>query len=298
MKKIQIDKNILYQLYIIEQKSSNEIGKILNCSGSHIVHCLSKYNIKTRNNKERGKIQEKFYKKYTKNKDFFSKPTIKNCYWAGFIAADGCISNNNAKQKLSICVQSLDRIILEQFIKDIKYNGIILDRITKPTSKSFIQKEYYQSTVQICDSTEIIDDLKKHWNITERKSLTLQPPNLIKLEHKLAYIIGYIDGDGSIGINITKYNKNILSLRILGTKELLNWIIDTFSCIENNKYKRKNIFQRNKIYVIDYSDNRGYYILQNLIKFIKKHKLPILKRKWNKIEEYEQQKINLASSMG
>ncbi|NYO85812.1 hypothetical protein G4A66_28110, partial [Escherichia coli] len=60
---------------------------------------------------------------YKRNDSYFSTPNLENCYWAGFIAADGNIRQNN--QTFAIALAKKDRQHLEQFKKNIQYTGPI-----------------------------------------------------------------------------------------------------------------------------------------------------------------------------
>ena len=50
------------------------------------------------------------------NHDFFSKNTLKSCYWAGFIAADGCVFKNQVR--LALAEKDIDHLRL--FKKDLR----------------------------------------------------------------------------------------------------------------------------------------------------------------------------------
>lgn len=62
-------------------------------------------------------------RKYSINKEYFKYINEENCYWAGFIAADGNISRD--MRKLSIKLSIKDKELLENFIKDIEYTNEI-----------------------------------------------------------------------------------------------------------------------------------------------------------------------------
>ncbi len=150
-------------------------------------------------------------RKYSYNRQYFSKPNIENCYWAGFISGDGCVSrvtiNNKLYWTLAIQLCTKDKNILEYFQEDIDYTGLIFDKIIINNYKDkgrLLKDKYYSSVLRINSAKPIIDDLNKYWNITPRKSLTLQPPN-INGDLSLSYIVGYIDADGCIGLYNKKY---------------------------------------------------------------------------------------------
>lgn len=80
-------------------------------------------------------------------------------------------------------------------------------------------------------SKQIVDDLKHHFNITPAKSYTLQPPNLHDLELIDSYIIGLIDGDGSIGFQRVKNRRNSFYIFLVGTPEVLSFVKHRFEQI-------------------------------------------------------------------
>ena len=221
-------------------------------------------------------------KKYTYNEEFFKTPTEENCYVAGLIASDGCLYKDNSCKNyiFKLAFKESDKYLLEEFRLSVKYDGNIgyYKQNTCPMSQiriSGIQNNW-------------LLDLNQHWNITPRKSLTLKPPNITDINLCLAYIIGYIDGDGSICIfNIKQQNKKIISLSIEGTFEVLNWISQILSNLEDKKYKLLIPYKRKdrNTYELSYNKQRAYKLLHHLNKIQVPFKL---KRKWNKIEEYEQ----------
>lgn len=64
--------------------------------------------------------------KYLLNKTFFRDFNELTCYWAGFIAADGCLRQN--WRTLNFCLNAKDIEHLESFSKDI---GDFRDRLIK-----------------------------------------------------------------------------------------------------------------------------------------------------------------------
>ena len=124
-------------------------------------------------------------KKHPVNVDFFKKRTPIVAYVLGFIAADGNICHSGRAHVLHIA--SDDKDIIEKIRPLMDYEGPIYKKIRGNGKISY--------SLRICDMT-IFLDLQK-LNITERKSLTLQPPILNKklVSH---FIRGYFDGDGSV----------------------------------------------------------------------------------------------------
>lgn len=160
-------------------------------------------------------IRRTGFRAYSLNYDYFAKPTNENCYWGGFIAADGCIARKPTP-RISIGLSKKDHEHLVRFAKCIEFSGPIFDRQVKLLGNIF-------PCSQICISVQqsTLDDLYNWFSVIERKSLVLQPPNLKLIEHVAPFIVGYIDGNGSIG-----YSKRDRSFRlgIRGSLAILTWV--------------------------------------------------------------------------
>lgn len=154
-------------------------------------------------------------RKYICNDNYFSTLTQQNSYWGGFIAADGNIDKYNNRLTISLAIK--DKIMLERFLSDLNSN----------------YKIYYSnnSGCIIVSSKQIVNDLKHHFNITPAKSYTLQPPNLIELKLIDSYIIGLIDGDGSIGFQHVKNKRDRFYISLVGTPEVLLFVKQRFEQI-------------------------------------------------------------------
>ena len=137
------------------------------------------------------------YRNYTRkhkiNDNFFEEINPKTAYWAGFIAADGNISKSN--NALTITLVDSDSEQLERFLKD--------------TAADYQVTHFERNGNAFCTihtvSQKMADDLNNNYNIIPAKSLILKAPN-IDWEDKEsidAYIIGLIDGDGTIGFQKT-----------------------------------------------------------------------------------------------
>lgn len=201
------------------------------------------------------------------NMSVLLKDNIESFYWIGFILADGHISNSK-------------RIKVEISIKDVKH----LKRF-----KNYIECNNMTINDKICrlsiQNKEICPKLCDKFDILSNK--THNPPNfnLYNFNEELIFslIIGFIDGDG----NITKLQKrNDCNLRIHLHKSWLGNLI----FIENFLYQYFGIEKNN---ILSKIGNDGYSILtisnNILLKNIKSEclrlSLPIMKRKWDKIDE-------------
>lgn len=214
--------------------------------------------------------------KYTHNQEYFSIPDEQNSYWAGFIGADGCIYKpKTGSYRLEVKLNTGDILHLETFKNEVKYTGTIHNSIQKSSRPN--RNNTYLSSVYIT-SNDICKNLLNNFNIGPRKTFTLKPPNLIKRKDILSYIIGYIDGDGNIAQNTGKY----LKIRILGTKELLEWINKQFNNI--GTISQPDMY-KNNTYLLQYFGQNCRNILKECKEHIKKHNLKVLNRKWNKVTE-------------
>lgn len=149
---------------------------------------------------------------------YFSKPSIRNSYWAGFIAADGCLTRNDA---LKLDLSARDRGHLEKLKSDLSFNGPIRDSLT--TTHSGREATYSCLAVW---SKDLLLDLKHNFNLTERKTLTLLPPYWLPGSMVEAFIVGLLDGDGCI--HTVDYSRRTLRLDVAGTLSVVLWVKESF----------------------------------------------------------------------
>lgn len=223
----------------------------------------------------RGRQRQYFF-----NHNYFSIPNVENSYWAGYIAADGCLYKCSNKPTLTLVCKKEDVEILESFKSATGATNKINLRKSGPikgfnSNKEYIRKE--QKVLKFFNCEKWTIDLCNHWNIIPRKTGILQPPNINIDKYIIAYICGYIDGDG--WITITNKNK-IFSLGLVGNYDLLIWIqtnlqrfLPTLSW-ESKPYKHVG-----NCYKLSYSCNKAV----SIFKFLKNQiDLPFrLNRKWN-----------------
>lgn len=132
-----------------------------------------------------------YNQKYSVNHNAFSRYTPESAYWAGFIAGDGCVyshglaNGNSTNNYLTVALQIKDANHLESFKSFLNYDGVL----------------YYKNTgtaVSITvNSIQIVEDLKRLYNITNRKTYDYLPPKNIPSEMLKYFVLGLIDADGS-----------------------------------------------------------------------------------------------------
>lgn len=215
----------------------------------------------------------KFEKRIGVNQNFFDEPNLLNYYWAGFIAADGCV-RGHPRNQLRIKLQFRDRNHLSQFSHDCLFEGGVKDTPDKT-----------QSYVEICGVKNWVCTLKENFNIIPNKTHVLEPPNLVVLEHMWSYIIGLIDGDGSIYFEIDRSLKPRIRLSFNGTESVLVWVRTLFDSYFPQRKKRYNPSQVLKrpgtktTYNYRLSGERAIESLS----FLSNFDVPKLYRKWSKV---------------
>lgn len=197
--------------------------------------------------------------KYIVNANFFGKMTKLSCYWAGYIAADGCIKCDG--KVLSFHCGPKDITHLELLKNNIEYSGPIY--------------YYDDGTAELSiHNLELCKSLTKNFNIVARKSLILEPPKL-SFDEALSYIVGYLDGDGCIS-----YSGDKLFASFRGTESILNWIKGYFDGI----YVGTHYCVSKPIYSCGYwSYTIGGNRAKEILTFLNKIDVPKMSRKWNKI---------------
>jgi hypothetical protein len=201
------------------------------------------------------------------NHNYFSKPTIENCYWAGFIAADGNVHNN----QLRIEIQSRDKLHLKVLKDCCSFSGEIHDN-SRLTESGYLSRT---STILV-SSSAWVRDLKENFNIIPKKTHVLVPPNIKKEEMLKAYIVGLIDGDGGI------YTYTYPIIQITGNSIIVSFVKEKldlwFPKSFRNRFPKVKLI-KNKTYCYSIGGERA----KDIILGLKKTEVPKLDRKWSKV---------------
>lgn len=145
------------------------------------------------------------------NKKAFSEESEEAYYIAGFIAADGNISDAN---DLYVCLNYDDTIILEKILKYLQSNH----KISSNTDK------YYRSQIGLRLPEDMATILQNKFNIIPRKSLIYTLPNITASPMFKHYLRGYFDGDGCICESFSNKNSTTATLytSIVGSNLFIN----------------------------------------------------------------------------
>ena len=246
------------------------IGKRMNLN-----HYKKKYGIPVyapgKSKHSRGK------RKHNINDDYFSVYTLENCYYAGFIAADGNI--NKRKSTLTISLSLKDKDFLTKFLENIESNYQVH---TGATREIFTYASIGVLSKKICN------DLETKFNITPQKSLTLVPPHIEDKALLDAFITGLLDGDGTISFVKKKLKGGDYSERmfvsLIGTKEMVEMVKQRFEEILGHKVSNLHHEKQysDNTYTIRISDSNARKIFLHYYGI----DVPKLERKWGK-EKYE-----------
>ena len=188
-------------------------------------------------------------------------------YWAGFLMADG----TTTKSRISLVLAKKDYGHLRKFGMFIEYRGKYTPQVVKG----------YKSFKMASMDTFTVPNIREKFGFRSRK--TENPPNSLPQgtgEQKLAFIVGFIDGDGSIRIGKGRRFCNI-GVKVHGSwlgmlRKMAGFVYHMAGC--ESGFPKLN--------------KEGYaeWTISNSIitKFLKRKvyelKLPVLKRKWQKID--------------
>lgn len=136
------------------------------------------------------------------NQRFFADFSVNSCYWAGLLAADGCVQHKSHHYQTTLGLKLSDEAHVRKFAAALGFDG----------------KLYHSHLAAITLSSDsMAQDLSKNFNIVPRKSLILEPPIQMPTEYAAHFIRGYIDGDGC-------FVSTRPQLTVLGTKAMMSWI--------------------------------------------------------------------------
>jgi len=155
-----------------------QIANLFDCGRTKVQTCLKKFGIK----RERAhpNLKEDYFKLIdTKDK----------AYWLGFLYADGYVTNGN-KGSYSIVLDlgQKDLRLIERFCDHIGAN--------KDKIKKRIHKKGYVSSKVTITSVKMVKNLEVY-GCTNKKSFTIELPELGSEELDMSFMMGYYDGDGS-----------------------------------------------------------------------------------------------------
>ncbi len=217
------------------------------------------------------------------NVDVLLNDSVQTYYYIGLLFADGYFTNK--KLQLNQCMKNKNMVY--KFAEYIGTENIKVYDENKPVE--ILGKKTMKHGQILCyvKDSKIIPMIKDKYDIQyeiHKKSKTYNPPSLsvfknISDDLFLSFLIGFIDGDGSI----YKSKNNGRSIVITSHK---NWN----AILEYWVYRLQKIFKvkLNKKIISEYKSCvrmrwHNSFVIDGLINFIYKNNLYICKSKWNKI---------------
>lgn len=160
-------------------------------------------------------------RKYDCNDDFFSQETEQSFYWAGFIAADGCVRIRDTQYSKIYTIELVQSGNEYNHILKLKNTLVALNpiHIRKCGISKIDNKNLLRCHFTIC-SKKVFDDLSK-FGIRPHKTKDHNFPDWL-VNHNLVrhFMRGYFDGDGGYYLNKTK-TPHQMTVRVCGTLEFL-----------------------------------------------------------------------------
>lgn len=232
--------------------------KCPKCNKTQNYSSNSAFWLAKRNNSKCRNCSTTEYAKRKGDVSFLLDESLESYYWIGFILADGHISNG----RLTIGLSNKDRDHLEKFA-----NKSNIEVFTYKRSSGYSENSDF-CKISIMNKG-VLSVLTDKYSIYNNK--TENPPVLTELygDKLEALKIGFIDGDGNIK-NLHNRKDFQISIQVHS-----NWI-------------------NNLIYMFGsaYINKRGYAVTcisntitcKELKKFAIKNNLPVMKRKWDKVD--------------
>lgn len=218
-------------------------------------------------------------RKYFVNDNYFDILSPQACWLLGLLASDGSI-NKDRFIKIS---QSGDEGLkcINYVKKAINFTGPIFSYLPKNS-----KNKVYNLTI---NSKEWVKTLNKY-NIIQNKtkSFNISKDILENLDFLRWFLIGYIDGDGCIGIYSSRGptdNKNYLVIELVCNQNVIKQLENTLT-----NFKPMIIKKSNFLFEIRFNNKKGYIFGKWLYSDI--NKIEIYKSyKYQKFNDYE---LNIA----
>lgn len=222
---------------------------------------------------------------YCVNESFFESPNPLNCFVAGWLCTDGNIVKNRFRIELS----RLDIKVLNNFKVILQSSHPINLEVKQPND--FVSS-YRETAVLNINSKKMVSDLALNFGIVPRKTPIQKFPTHLSMENLLCFLIGAIEGDGSLyygcyrpgqkgrrlALDITACNRVFLQL-IRDTLNNQYGVVATIQEVRDNKIQR--LYYRLRLY-----NKNALTVCMDLMLLAKKHKIPLLMRKWQKALNY------------
>lgn len=276
------NKDILFNKYCVEHKSTFEIARELNSDAQTINRWLIEFNIPLRDSKERIELvyeksekykntKHEYYSLYTNNYKYIN-PTI--AAQLGYIYADGSVMSNRNIVKLGLNI--LDIEILDYFNAEYHYNTV-----------SYYYRKNNSAYMSICSK------IMKHdlclLGILPNKTYVdydIDWLNNTSVENMASFCYGFVIGDGCI----SKTTRNIHLAAHISSERFLTTFLKKL-CNEQfsyyyNKTKTAVFYHLNSKYTVFLADIANDLINNNQLPIFLNRKYDLLVSKLKRANYY------------
>jgi hypothetical protein len=227
--------------------------------------------------------------KNTYNLEYFKDLNLTTAYISGLIASDGCIFRIRGTNNYKFCykVATKDECIIDFLIKEFNFNGKKVYTKQKSPDSDYIS-ELVDVRLNCFDKNA--EYLEKHYNLTPNKTMRLGPTNLTNTYLNWAFIIGNIDGDGTIASTyMKKKDHHSIYLHFCSASpHIIRWIKN----LMDEYFPAKKYGFAGRIAEVGYHNQCHYYRYHIcglraaiVINYLSQIPLPFkLKRKWENPE--------------
>lgn len=179
----------LKELYL-QGNSLAELGRKYGIQPTTIKKYLINAGVQIRSRSEQNSLSNKKRKKRVKDNYFSVIDNVNKAWLLGFLMADGSIRKD--RNEIRINLSSIDIEILEKIRNELEIEREIASEITN---------QGYAISYLSWSSEQQKIDLAKYGVVPNKTYLPLHLPNFNDDSYKLAFILGFYDGDGSFSVN-------------------------------------------------------------------------------------------------
>lgn len=279
--KYNISKEFIEKEYFENNKSQDEIAKMLGISQWVISQRMMEFSLKPKEN-----TRKLWQRKYFVDDNFFDELNPTNAWVLGWLASDGYINENGNALRFGMTIAKKDQDIIGKIKILLKFNGKTYSR------KTFLKKtgKEYEQVVLNITSQKIVNRLKL-FGLSKNKTESLSFPKLIKdaknKEIMRAFIQGFFEGDGSL---LFDEKHKSPCFQIVGTQEMLLEIqTELINYVKLKKTKLTKYRRSKNHFALRY---RGRFQTMKIMDWIYSDTNNYLDRKYNKYLDIKRRLIS------
>lgn len=239
-----LTKGRLIDLYLKEEKSLDDIGKIYDVSRVAVYKKLKKYGIQQRSKSEarleaqrQGKLPQSFF---GINENFFNTWSSEMAYVFGLIISDGCISKAGT---VSLCIN--DKELLEKV------------KVTMHSEHKIVPSKHQKGLYYFHFARKkLVHDLEK-LGVLPKKSLVVKFPE-VPQEYLADFIRGVFDGDGSVFFDKRRSRFPLRSKFVSSSVDFINGLhknLESLGMPKRKIYKQKTKNAWSYMFIFDHKDS-------------------------------------------